>query len=128
MQGNTTECRATKFNPFKLLYGVEAMSPEELKHKSIRTQNNIEPSLEADLTKLDILQASDNLDQYQKETQNRRNKKIVSSKGSRMLKQSKSSGPNGMGHTWCSTPTDQDLTTWQTLKEMSCSIHGMLTV
>ena len=65
---NTTECRATKFTPFRLLYGAEAMSPEELKHKSARVLNNIEPSIEADLTELDILQASENLEAYQEET------------------------------------------------------------
>ena len=50
-----------KFTPFRLLYGAEAMSPEERKHKSLRTQNNIEPLMETDLMDLDILQASDNL-------------------------------------------------------------------
>ena len=65
---NTTECRATKFTPFRLLYGAEAMSPEELKHKSVRVLNNIAPSMEADLTELDILQASENLEAYQEET------------------------------------------------------------
>jgi len=57
-----------KFTPFRLLYGAEAMSPEELKHKSLRTQNNIEPLMETDLMELDILQASDNLNNYQQET------------------------------------------------------------
>ena len=44
------------------------MIPEELKHKSTRVLNNIEPSIEADLTELDILQASKNLEAYQEET------------------------------------------------------------
>jgi len=61
---NTTECRATKFTPFRLLYGAEAMSPEELKHKSIIVLDKIEPSIEADLTELDILHASKNLEAY----------------------------------------------------------------
>ena len=74
---NTTECRATKFTPFRLLYGAEAMSPEELKHKSARVLNNIKPSIEADLTELDILQASENLEAYQKETRKWRNKKVI---------------------------------------------------
>ena len=52
---NITECRETRFTLFRLLYGAEAMSPEEPKHKSIRVLNNIEPSIEADLTELDIL-------------------------------------------------------------------------
>jgi len=35
---NTTESRTTKFTPFKLLYGEEAMTPEELRHGSYRTE------------------------------------------------------------------------------------------
>ena len=34
---NTTESRATKFTPFKLLYGEEAVTLEEIKLKSWRT-------------------------------------------------------------------------------------------
>jgi hypothetical protein len=29
---NTTKSRATKFTPFHLVYGSEAMTPQELKH------------------------------------------------------------------------------------------------
>ena len=72
---NTTEYRATKFTPFRLLYGAKAVSPEELKHKSVRVLNNIEPSIEADLTELVILQASKNLEAYQKKQGNDETKK-----------------------------------------------------
>ena len=34
---NTTESRTTKFTPFKLLYGEEAVTPAEIKRKSRRT-------------------------------------------------------------------------------------------
>jgi transposase InsO family protein len=34
---NTTESRSTGFTPFKLMYGSEAMTPQELKHGSPRT-------------------------------------------------------------------------------------------
>jgi hypothetical protein len=34
---NMTELRATKFTPFKPLYGEEAVTPEEIKLKSWRT-------------------------------------------------------------------------------------------
>jgi transposase InsO family protein len=34
---NTTECRATGFTPFRLLYESEAMTPQEIKHGSPRT-------------------------------------------------------------------------------------------
>jgi transposase InsO family protein len=33
---NTTELRTTKFTPFRLLYGAEAMCPEELANDSAR--------------------------------------------------------------------------------------------
>ena len=75
---NTSECRATNFTPFRLLYGTEAMTPEELKHQCFRSQcNNIEPSMEGDLAELDILQASENLCKYQEETRKWRDKKVV---------------------------------------------------
>ena len=54
------------------------MTPEELKHQSLRSQcNNIEPLVEADLMELDILQASKNLCKYQEETRKWRDKKVV---------------------------------------------------
>jgi hypothetical protein len=34
---NTIVSRTTGFTPFKLLYGEEAMLPEEIKHQSLRT-------------------------------------------------------------------------------------------
>ena len=65
------------------------MSPEELKHKSVRVLNNIEPSMEVDLTELDILQASENIEAYQEETRKWRNKKVINrdiTKGDWVLK------------------------------------------
>ena len=54
------------------------MTPKELKHQSLRSQcNNIEPSMEVDLMKLDILQALQNLSKYQEETRKWRDKKVV---------------------------------------------------
>jgi hypothetical protein len=32
---NTTMCRATNFTPFRLMYGAEAVLPEEIKHRSL---------------------------------------------------------------------------------------------
>ena len=55
---NTSESRTTKFTPFKLLYDVEAINPEELKHQSLRATSAGEqhqPSDELDLIELDIL-------------------------------------------------------------------------
>jgi hypothetical protein len=37
---NTTECQATRFTPFCLLYGSEAMTPQEIKHGSPRTSTS----------------------------------------------------------------------------------------
>jgi hypothetical protein len=34
---NTTVCRATNFTPFWLMYGAEAVLPEEIKHQSLWT-------------------------------------------------------------------------------------------
>jgi hypothetical protein len=34
---NTTVCRATNFTPFRLLFGVKAVLPKEIKHQSLRT-------------------------------------------------------------------------------------------
>ena len=77
---NTSEMRTTKFTPFRLLYGAEAMSLEELKNKSLRatsTPEGNEPPDDSDLIELDILQATSNLSKYQKETSKWRDKKVV---------------------------------------------------
>ena len=76
---NTSESRTTKFTPFRLLYGTEAMIPEELKNRRLRVTHQVEaiPSSDKDLMELDILQASDNLEKYQQETTKWRDKKVV---------------------------------------------------
>ena len=77
---NTSETRTTKFTPFRLLYGTEAMSPEELKNKSLRAisaPEGNEPPDDSDLIELDILQAASNLNKYQKETTKWRDKKVI---------------------------------------------------
>jgi hypothetical protein len=76
---NTSESRTTKFTPFRLLYGAEAMTPEELKNRSLRVTHQVEavPSDDKDLMELDILQASENLEKYQQETTKWRDKKIM---------------------------------------------------
>ena len=68
---NTSESRTTKFTPFRLLYGAEAMTPEELKNRSLRVTHQVEavPSDDKDLMELDILQASENLEKYQQKPQ-----------------------------------------------------------
>ena len=63
------ESRATKSTPFKLLYGEEAMSPEELRHVSSRTEapdEDIKPTI--DTIEAIKTQAAINLGKYQEET------------------------------------------------------------
>jgi hypothetical protein len=38
---NTTVCRATNFLPFWLMYGAEAVLPEEVKQRSLRSRRKI---------------------------------------------------------------------------------------
>jgi hypothetical protein len=40
---NTTIYRATNFTPFWLLFGAEAVLPEEIKHQSLRTTAEVPP-------------------------------------------------------------------------------------
>jgi hypothetical protein len=42
---NTTECRATGITPFRLMYGFEAMTPQELKHGSPQTNKSVVPNV-----------------------------------------------------------------------------------
>ena len=74
---NTTESRATKFTPFKLLYGEEAVTPEELRHGSYRTEapdEDIKPTI--DTIEVIKTQAAINLGKYQEETRRWPNKKV----------------------------------------------------
>jgi hypothetical protein len=65
---NTTVCRETNFTLFQLMYGVEAMLPEEIKHRSLwaTIENTICPSEveEKDLLESDRLKAVSNLQKY----------------------------------------------------------------
>jgi hypothetical protein len=48
---NTIECRATRFTPFRLLYGSEAMTPQEIKHGSPRTSTSAVPHVDEPMSK-----------------------------------------------------------------------------
>jgi hypothetical protein len=48
---NTTECRATGFTPFRLLYGSEAMTPQEIKHGSPCTSTSAVPDVDEPTSK-----------------------------------------------------------------------------
>jgi hypothetical protein len=77
---NTTESRATKFTPFRLLYGAEAMCPEEMVNQSARVlaENSKESEeLDKDFVESNRLNAVSNLRKYQEETKRWRDKKVI---------------------------------------------------
>jgi hypothetical protein len=69
---NTTECRATGFTPFRLLYGSEAMIPQEIKHGSPQTSASAVPDIDEptskDLIDRDRVFALQALNKYQAQT------------------------------------------------------------
>jgi hypothetical protein len=69
---NTTASRSTGFTPFKLLFGDEAITPEEAKTGSIRTVASTEDEADYQVTKDTIegtrLQAIEHINKYQAET------------------------------------------------------------
>jgi hypothetical protein len=69
---NTTECRATGFTPFRLMYGSEAMTPQELKHRSPWTNQlaipDVDESTSKDLIDRDHVLALQALNMYQAQT------------------------------------------------------------
>jgi hypothetical protein len=77
---NTTVCRATNFTPFRLIYGAEAMLPEEIKHRSLRTATETVPCPneveEKDLIESDRLKVVVNLEKYKEQTRAWRDPKV----------------------------------------------------
>jgi transposase InsO family protein len=69
---NTTASRSTEFTPFKLIFGDEAITPEEAKIGSIRTIASAEYEADYQVTKDTIewtrLQAIEHINKYQAET------------------------------------------------------------
>jgi hypothetical protein len=69
---NTTISRSIGFTPFKLLFGDEAITPEEAKAGSIRTVASAEDEADYSVAKDAIegtrLQAMENINKYQAET------------------------------------------------------------
>jgi hypothetical protein len=79
---NTTVSRATGFTPFRLLFGTEAMTPEEIKNESMRVlkakqSEEADQKVEKDMIELTILEAVENIEKYQKETKAWKDKKVV---------------------------------------------------
>jgi hypothetical protein len=77
---NTTMSRSTGFTPFKLLFGDEAITPEEAKVGSITTIASAEDEAYYQVTKDTIeetrLQAIEHINKYQAETVRWRNRKV----------------------------------------------------
>jgi hypothetical protein len=75
---NTTTSRTTQFSPFKLLYGEEAMLPEELCLGTWRNIPSGDEDIKASVQNIEEvrLQAAENLLAYQDETRRWKNKKI----------------------------------------------------
>jgi hypothetical protein len=77
---NTTITRSTSFTPFKLLFGDEAITPEEAKAGSIRTIALVEDEANYSMAKVTIegtrLQDVENINKYQAETIKWRDRKV----------------------------------------------------
>jgi hypothetical protein len=78
---NTMESRATWFTPFRLMYGAEVMTPQELRHGSLWTNPNVTQDID-ELTAKDFLdgdrvEALDALYKYQAATKSWRDKTIT---------------------------------------------------
>jgi hypothetical protein len=78
---NTTECRVTGFTPFRLLYGSEAMTPQEIKHGSPRTSASavldVDEPTSKDLIDGDRVFALQALNKYQAQTKAWRDQAVV---------------------------------------------------
>jgi transposase InsO family protein len=79
---NSTVSRATGFTPFRLLFGTEAMTPEEIKNESMRVLKakeieEVDQKVEKDMIELTILEDAENIEKYQKETKAWKDKKVV---------------------------------------------------
>jgi hypothetical protein len=78
---NISRNRTTGFTPFRLLYGEEAITPEEIKLGSFRTEiaatTPIQRYVELESVENTRLQASCNLDVYHQETKTWRGKKVL---------------------------------------------------
>jgi hypothetical protein len=78
---NMTESRATGFTPFRLMYGSEAMTPQQLKHGSPRTS----PTATSDIDELtskylingDRVLALEALNKYQSQTKECRDNIVI---------------------------------------------------
>jgi histidinol dehydrogenase len=68
--------------PFRLLFGTEAITLEEIKNESMRVQKakeieEVDIKVEKDMIDLMILEAAENIEKYQKETKAWKDRKVV---------------------------------------------------
>jgi hypothetical protein len=77
---NTSVCRATNFTPFKVLYGEEPVTPEEIKFHSFRTRSeaihNPTEVESKDLLEPERMKMVENLQSYKNEMRVWRDKKV----------------------------------------------------
>jgi hypothetical protein len=78
---NMTECQATGFTPFRLIYGSEAMTPQELKHESPQTNESVVLDVNEltskDLIDGDCVLALQALNKYQVQTKAWRDNTVI---------------------------------------------------
>ena len=76
-----TECQATGFTPFRLIYGSEAMTPQELKHESPQTNESVVLDVNEltskDLIDGDCVLALQALNKYQVQTKAWRDNTVI---------------------------------------------------
>jgi hypothetical protein len=137
---NTSVCRVTKFAPFKLLYGEEPVTPEEIKLCSARTRTEATycPSKaeSKDLLEAERMKVGENLQCYKNETRAWRDKKVkpkcikvgdlVLLRSPRMEASGKLE-PKWIGPFVVIEKQDQDPFVWQTMKVGYLNTPGMPT-
>jgi hypothetical protein len=77
---NTIVSRASGFTPFRLLYGEEAMLPEEIKYPSLHTIRQAKAEDEEyskETIEATRLEAVDNITKYQQQTKKWRDNQVV---------------------------------------------------
>jgi hypothetical protein len=79
---NTTVSRAMGFTPFRLRFGTEVMTPEEIRNESMtvlkgKEIQEVDQKLEKDMIELTILEAAENIEKYQKETKTWNDRKVL---------------------------------------------------
>jgi hypothetical protein len=136
---NTSVCRVMKFTPFKLLYGEEPVTLEEIKLRNARprTEATYSPSEpeSKDLLEPEHMKAVVNLQCYQNETRALRDNKVKPKyieAGDLVLLRSLRTealgklNPKWIGPFMVTKKQDQDPSVWHTMKAGCLNTPGML--